>query len=90
MFYLKTDEEKVYFADNHVLQMISNLSTMYDQTGRAYFDLEYSNSMCRQSSIPTSILMELLDSTGGLYEYTHKSFSRITSAIRLDSVTRIK
>jgi len=56
----------------------------------AYFDLEYSNSMCRQSSIPTSILMELLDSIGGLYEYTHKSFSRITSAIRLDTVTLIK
>jgi len=31
-------------------------------TANAHFDLLYSNSMCRQSSMPTSILMELLAS----------------------------
>jgi hypothetical protein len=33
-----------------------------------YFDLEYSNSMCKQSSIPTSILMLLFVSGGIRYE----------------------
>jgi hypothetical protein len=29
-----------------------------------YFDLLYSNSICKQSSIPTSILIELFESGG--------------------------
>lgn len=30
----------------------------------AHFDLLYSNSMCRQSSMPTSIFIELFESGG--------------------------
>ena len=55
-----------------------------------HFDLLYSNSMCRQSSIPTSILMELLLSGGMRYECTHISLSFVTSAIRREMVTRTK
>ena len=55
-----------------------------------YFDLLYSNSMCRQSSIPTSILIALLLSGGIRYECTQISFSFVTSAIRRETVTRIK
>jgi len=58
--------------------------------GRQYFDLLYSNSMCRQSSIPTSILMELLLSGGILNECTQRSFSLFTSPIRFDIETRMK
>jgi hypothetical protein len=57
---------------------------------RSYFDLLYSNSICRQSSIPTSILIELLLSGGILNECTQRSFSLFTSAIRLDIETRMK
>lgn len=35
---------------------------------RWYFDFEYSNSICKQSSIPTSIFMELFVSGGIRYE----------------------
>jgi len=56
----------------------------------SYFDLLYSNSMCKQSSMPTSILMELLLSGGILKECTQMSFSLFTSAIRLDIETRMK
>jgi len=57
---------------------------------RWYLLFEYSNSICRQSSIPTSILMELFVSGGIRYEYTQISFSLITSAILLAHVTRTK
>jgi hypothetical protein len=57
---------------------------------RPHFDLLYSNSMCRQSSMPTSILIELLLSGGMRKEWTQISFSFITSDILLDNVTRIK
>ena len=57
---------------------------------KTYFDLLYSNSIWRQSSIPTSILIELLLSGGILYECTHTSFSLVTSAIRRDIVTLTK
>lgn len=56
----------------------------------AYFDLLYSNSMCRQSSMPTSILIELLMSGGMRNECTHVSFSLVTSAIRREIVARTK
>ena len=46
--------------------------------------------MCRQSSIPTSILIALLLSGGILNECTQMSFSLFTSAIRLDIETRMK
>ena len=55
-----------------------------------HFDLLYSNSMCKQSSIPTSILMELLLSGGIRYECTQRSFSFVTSAIRFDIVSLMK
>lgn len=40
-----------------------------------HFALLYSNSMCRQSSMPTSILMLVLESGGMRYEWTHSSRS---------------
>ena len=55
-----------------------------------HFDLLYSNSMCRQSSMPTSILIELLLSGGMRYECTHRSFSFVTSAILREMVTLMK
>ena len=54
------------------------------------FDLLYSNSICRQSSIPTSILIALLLSGGIRYEWTQTSLSFVTSAIRRETVARIK
>jgi len=97
VLYFKTNEEEIDFADDDVFKMVPIENFRKGPQGgggkereKRYFDLEYSNSMCRQSSMPTSILIELFDSKGGLYEYTHKSFSRMTSAIRLETVTRIK
>ena len=55
-----------------------------------HLDLLYSNSMCKQSSIPTSILIELLLSGGIRNECTQISLSFTTSAIRRDIVTRRK
>jgi hypothetical protein len=55
-----------------------------------HFDLLYSNSMCKQSSIPTSILMELFESGGIRNEWTQMSRSFTISAIRLWIVTRKK
>lgn len=55
-----------------------------------YLDLLYSNSMWRQSSIPTSILIELLPSGGMTYECTQMSCSLTTSAIRRRIVTLTK
>lgn len=46
--------------------------------------------MCRQSSMPTSIFMELLLSGGMRYECTHISLSFVTSAIRREIVTRTR
>ena len=46
--------------------------------------------MCRQSSMPTSILIELLLSGGMRKECTLISLSFTTSDIRRDIVTRIK
>lgn len=40
--------------------------------------------------MPTSILIELFESGGMRYEWTQRSFSFTTSAIRLDMVTRMK
>jgi hypothetical protein len=56
----------------------------------AYLDLLYSNSMCKQSSMPTSILMELFASGGIRKEWTQTSRSFVTSAIRRWIVTRTK
>jgi hypothetical protein len=53
-------------------------------------DLLYSNSMCKQSSIPTSILIELLLSGGMRKEWTQISLSFTTSAMRRAMVTRMK
>ena len=55
-----------------------------------YLDLLYSNSICKLSSMPTSILIELLLSGGIRNECTQISLSFTTSAIRRDIVTRRK
>lgn len=55
-----------------------------------HLDLLYSNSICKQSSIPTSILMELLISGGMRYECTHNSRSFTTSANRRATVIRMR
>lgn len=60
------------------------------QLGGTHFDLLYSNSICRQSSIPTSILIALFVSGGMRYECTQRSRSFTTSPIRLEIVTRTK
>jgi len=65
------DEEEIYLADYDILQVISANFDQYSVEaitmkgrGGAHLDLLYSNSICKQSSIPTSILMELLLSGG--------------------------
>ena len=57
---------------------------------RSYFDLLYSNSICRQSSMPTSIFMLLFMS--GYWEsvWTTMSCSFTTSVNRFTIVTRRK
>lgn len=55
-----------------------------------HLDLLYSNSMCRQSSIPTSILMLLFMSGYCDSVWTTMSCSFTTSDIRLTIVTRRK
>lgn len=91
------DKKEVNLANNDVFEVVSSIAdrkTVFflgmSKEGRAYLDLLYSNSMCRQSSIPTSILIELLLSGGMRYECTHMSFSFATSAIRLETDTRMK
>jgi len=87
-------EKEVYFAYYDILQMVPVASvSAFNSSGInvvPHFDLLYSNSMCRQSSIPTSILMELLLSGGMRKECTHRSFSFRTSAILRDIETRMK
>jgi hypothetical protein len=88
-----TNKQKIYLADNHVLQMIPDIRLALwpaVQQNITHFDLLYSNSMCKQSSMPTSILIELLLSGGMRYECTQMSLSFATSAIRLATDTRIK
>ena len=101
MFDLDAYEEEVNLAHDDVLQVVSmwgcpsqwrrgcSRGKGQDELS-THFDLLYSNSMCRQSSIPTSILMELLLSGGMRYECTHISLSFVTSAIRREMVTRTK
>ena len=55
-----------------------------------HFDLLYSNSICRQSSIPTSILMLLLSSGYCDNVWTMISCSRTKSLNRFTTVTRRK
>jgi len=53
----------LYFRFNGLLtDMAHSTNLLIYCDVSAYFDLLYSNSMCRQSSMPTSILMELLAS----------------------------
>ncbi len=93
MLDLYSNEQKVYLADYNVFQMISScfvsLSSSFPIL-RTYFDLLYSNSICKQSSIPTSIFIELLLSGGMRNECTQISRSFTTSAILRDIVTRTK
>lgn len=56
------DQEEIDLAYNDVLQVIpgdgrSGLNTCTARPRATYLDLLYSNSMWRQSSIPTSILI---------------------------------
>lgn len=97
MFDLDAYEEEVDFADDDVFQVVPTRSRMRhkeegpgDVMNGTHLDLLYSNSMCRQSSIPTSILIELLLSGGMRKECTHKSFSLVTSAILREMVTLMK
>lgn len=95
MLDLDANEKKVDFAYNDVLQMVSAIISVSSYSAVLNWDsthllLLYSNSICRQSSIPTSILIELLLSGGMRYECTHMSFSFATSAIRLETDTRMK
>jgi hypothetical protein len=102
---LDADEEKVDLADDDVPKVVpvggasaharkQGLKKKGREGGRkrggTHLLLLYSNSMCRQSSMPTSILIGLLLSGGIRYECTQISFSRTTSAIRRATVTRIK
>lgn len=57
---------------------------------KSYLDLLYSNSMWRQSSIPTSILMEELSSGYVLSVCTTMSVSLLMSFSRLITVARRK
>jgi len=91
---LYPDQKEIDLPDDNIFEMVSDRLSVC-QAGALlrevpYFDLLYSNSMCRQSSIPTSILIELLLSGGILNECTQMSLSLFTSAIRLDIVTRMK
>jgi hypothetical protein len=93
VFNLYSYQEKVNLSNNDILQVISNIelrSFPKEYSGKAYLDLLYSNSIWRQSSIPTSILIELLLSGGMRNECTQISLSFATSAIRRDIDTRTK
>ena len=61
VFDLYANEKEVDLADNHVLEVISVCARQKLEHTRvglaAYLDLLYSNSMCKQSSMPTSILI---------------------------------
>lgn len=92
MFYFYPDKKEKNLSYDHVFQVIPKpvLLTNENASKTTYFDLLYSNSIWRQSSIPTSILMELLLSGGIRNEWTQISLSFDTSAIRRDMDTRIK
>lgn len=68
VLYLDSHQQKVDFAHNDILQVIPGKvvrvieNRRIAQSKRTDFDLLYSNSMCRQSSIPTSILIGELTS----------------------------
>ena len=68
MLDLYADEEEVDLAYYDILQVISGKFYHYADGKQwereTHLDLLYSNSMCKQSSIPTSILIELLLSGG--------------------------
>lgn len=96
MLYLDPHEEEEYFPNYHIFQMIpleQHQIRLYFRPGvkrRTHFDLLYSNSMCRQSSIPTSILILLFVSGGIRKEWTHISRSFTTSPILLVTVILTK
>ena len=71
-------------------QNISMLHKLPTHVFRTHLDLLYSNSMCRQSSMPTSILMLVFMS--GYWESvcTAMSISRTRSERRRTIVTRRK
>jgi hypothetical protein len=79
MLNLDADEQEINLADDDILQVVPvelqspvirsferNMKGEQNSNGewKTYLDLLYSNSMCKQSSIPTSILIELLMSGG--------------------------
>jgi hypothetical protein len=90
---LNSNQQEVDLADDDVLQMVPVTRSVKAGSSRdtvTHLDLLYSNSMCKQSSIPTSILMELLLSGGMRKEWTQISLSFTTSAMRRAIVTRMK
>lgn len=92
VFDLDSYKEEIDLAHDDVLQMVPTPASVNtpEQGRTTHFDLLYSNSMCRQSSIPTSILIELLLSGGIRNECTQVSISFTTSAILRDMVTLTK
>jgi hypothetical protein len=94
MLDLYSNKQEVNLAHDDIFQMIpiavSTLPSPFQYTDRTHFDLLYSNSICKQSSIPTSIFIELLLSGGMRKECTQISRSFVTSAILRDIVTRTK
>lgn len=67
MLDLDADEQEIDLPDDHVLQVVPKgicVNPTDEKNHRTHLDLLYSNSICKQSSIPTSILIELLLSGG--------------------------
>lgn len=62
MLDLDPDEKEVNLADNDVLEMIPERQRRLRSA--AYLAFLYSNSICKQSAMPTSILMLVLLSGG--------------------------
>lgn len=90
MFNLDADEKEVDLADNNVLQVIPDGVSPDLSIVDTDFGLLNSNSMCKQSSMPTSIFSLVFVFGGMWYECTQKSRSFVTSPIRRIRVTRMK
>lgn len=92
MFDFYPNEQEENLANDDIFQVIplGKVNNFHRNTKDTHLDLLYSNSICKLSSIPTSILIELLLSGGILNECTQISRSFTTSANRRDIFTRIK
>ena len=100
---LDPDQQEVDLPNNHVLEVVSCKETHERscsnwwlefftsieklKQNESHLDLLYSNSMCRQSSMPTSILIELLTSGYVANWWTINSYSFTKSDRRRTIVT---